>query len=177
MGANGSNSININGSKVITFGSALSNCNETIKIYADTSIIMAGSATMSPSVCTNPDRATKVIFYTGPNASLELSGNGATYNPKFFKFYMYGTGTEEVRLTGNGASSAFIFAPFIGTRLTGNGNVSGSLWTKSFSATGNGNINQSPVSWSDLSEIAQPASGNTQTINLGNVNSWQRQSN
>ena len=105
-----------------------------------------------------------------------MTGNGATYNPKYFKFYMYGTGTEEVNLTGNGSSSAFIFAPFIATRLTGNGNVSGSLWTKSFTATGNGNINQSAVSWTDLSEISQPASGSIQTINLGNVNSWQRQS-
>ena len=175
IGASGSNSINLSGNASITFGSSRGACNETIIIYADADLNLSGNGLVAPTVCAG-GLTTKVIFYTGPNASLTLTGNGATYNPKYFKFYMYGTGTEEVNLTGNGSSSAFIFAPFIATRLTGNGNVSGSLWTKSFTATGNGNINQSAVSWTDLSEISQPASGSIQTINLGNVNSWQRQS-
>ncbi|MDK2410035.1 hypothetical protein QHH11_17945 [Aphanizomenon sp. PH219] len=174
IGASGSNSINLSGNARITFGSTRGACQETIIIYADADLNLSGNGLVAPTVCAG-GLTTKVIFYTGPNASLTLTGNGATYNPKYFQFYMYGTGSESVNLTGNGSSSAFIFAPFIGTRLTGNGNVSGSLWTQSFTATGNGNFNQSPVSFSDL-QVTAPAAATSQKITINNVSSWQRQS-
>ncbi|MEI6442436.1 MAG: hypothetical protein WCO29_04750 [Nostocales cyanobacterium ELA583] len=174
------NSLTLNGSARITFGSSYGACNETIKIYVDGNITLNDNALMTPTQCSSG--ATKVEFYIGPNGSITLNSNGelntngssTAYNPKYFQIYMYGN--TQLNFNNNGTSSAFIFAPNAQTQFSLNGTHSGYLWTGSFTAGSNATIVQYPVSYSDLPTELQPAPTTTTKINLANVSSWQRQS-
>ena len=173
----GTNSINLSGSSGITFGSTAGQGQEKIIVYADSPLNLTGGSGAVPSTYTNPSTGvtttTKVIFYLGPSSSLTLSGGSKTYDPEFYQFYVYTTQPNQVTLTGNSTSYAFIFAPFTDTTLTGSASIDGTLWTKTFTASGSGSVNQGMVSASVL-EVPLPSSS-AQT-SLATFSSWQRQS-
>ena len=166
----------------ITFGTASGNCQQTIKIYVDGNVSM-NAGTVSPTTCGSTNgvvRTTKVIFYLGPNATLSLNGGASALNPNLYQFYVYGAGSNRVTLSGGITTtlSAFVFAPFTETIFSGQANLKGTVWTKSFRANGGGTINQGTSLSQNEVEVTlpNPSSSSIQTINLGNVNSWQRQS-
>jgi Tfp pilus assembly protein PilX len=160
----GTNSISLTGNARITLGRT---GQETIKIYASGNVEAAGNGGIGPYV--SGSLTTKAILYV--NGSINLAGNGSAFSPSYFQFYKYGT-TGDVKLNGNGSSSAFIFAPFVETQLVGNATVSGVVWTKKISANGNASINQGKVDTTAL-EITAPAATNNA---VGAVSSWQRNS-
>ena len=153
-----------------------------IKIYVDGNVSM-NAGTVSPTTCGSTNgvvRTTKVIFYLGPNATLSLNGGASALNPNLYQFYVYGAGSNRVTLSGGITTtlSAFVFAPFTETIFSGQANLKGTVWTKSFRANGGGTINQGTSLSQNEVEVTlpNPSSSSIQTINLGNVNSWQRQS-
>jgi Tfp pilus assembly protein PilX len=157
----GGTSIKLAGNARITVGRT---GQETIKVYSGGDVDAAGNGGIGPYV--NGTAVTKAIFYV--NGSINLAGNGSAFSPTYFQFYKYGT-TGDVKLNGNGSSSAFIFAPFVETQLVGNGTVSGVVWTKKISANGNASINQGKIDASAL-EVTPTSSSN----GLGAINTWQR---
>ncbi len=157
----GTNSISLTGNARITLGRT---GQETIKVYSSGNVEAAGNGGIGPHV--NGTAVTKAIFYV--NGSINLAGNGSAFSPTYFQFYKYGT-TGDVKLNGNGSSSAFIFAPFVETQLVGNGTVSGVVWTKKISANGNASINQGKLDTSAL-EVTPTSNSNT----LGAISNWQR---
>ena len=158
----GTNSISLTGNARITLGRT---GQETIKVYVSGNVDAAGNGGIGPYV--NGTAVTKAIFYV--NGSINLAGNGSAFSPTYFQFYKYGT-TGDVKLNGNGSSSAFIFAPFVETQLVGNGTVSGVVWTKKISANGNASINQGKIDASALEVTAPSANSN----GLGAISTWQR---
>ena len=138
---------------------------ETIKIYSDGAASFEGGGIVGPA--TVGANTTKVIWYI--NGNLNFSGDGGTFNPKYFQFYLYGE--RDFVLSGSGQPVGFVFGPQTRAQLLGDADLVGALWVKSYTQQGGGNLVQK-LTGSDFSELEVAASSVTSRISP--PSSWQR---
>lgn len=96
--------------------------------YHSTSIKITGNGTV-------PTTGTVKIYVDG---TIDIAGNGITVpNNKPGNLHLYGTGSSDVKLSGNGSFIGGIYAPDSNVITSGNGSIFGAIVSKSFSSTGN----------------------------------------
>jgi Tfp pilus assembly protein PilX len=125
--------INLSGSKVVTL---------TPGVYNVNSISITGNA----QLVIGPDPVTGkygpvVVNVAGNNNTtpIDLEGNGIsnpTYNPADFQILYAGTGT--IKIAGNGASAAVVYAPNATADFKGNASFYGSVIASQLTDVGNG---------------------------------------
>jgi type IV pilus assembly PilX-like protein len=127
--------INLAGNKVVTL---------TPGVYNINSISITGGA----QLVVGPDPVTGlygpvIVNVTGNNNTtpIDIEGNAIsnpTYNPGDLQFLYAGTGT--IKIAGNGASAAVVYAPNSTADFKGNGSFYGSVIAKTLLDVGNGAI-------------------------------------
>jgi Tfp pilus assembly protein PilX len=128
--------INLSGGKIVTLYPGVYNVN---------SISITGSAQLviAPDPVTN-QYGPVVINVAGNNNAMpiDLEGNGIsnpTFNPAELQFTYAGTGM--IKIAGNGASAAVVYAPNSTADFKGNGTFYGSVIANQLLDVGNGAIN------------------------------------
>lgn len=125
--------INLSGGKIVTLVPGVYNIN-SISITGNAQLVVA------------PDPITGlygpvIVNVTGNNNStpIDLEGNGIgnpTYDPSILQFLYAGTGL--IKIAGNGASAAVVYAPNATASLKGNGAFYGSIIANQLLDVGNG---------------------------------------
>lgn len=133
--------ISLSSSEVI---SLLPGPNNSVAVYNINSLSLSGNATFQ--LVADPVTGLYgpiIINVTGNNQSIPISitGNGfsnPTYDPSYLQINYAGTGT--IKVAGNGASAAVIYAPEAVVDFKGNGAFYGSVVANTLLDVGNGAI-------------------------------------
>jgi hypothetical protein len=115
--------------------------NSTVTINGNVSMYITGNFSTTGNAKMVVSAGASLKLYIAGTAT--LAGNGIVNNtakPANFVLYSTYTGTDGIKITGNGALYGGIYAPDTDIKITGNGENYGALIAKSFIVTGNGGI-------------------------------------
>ena len=131
--------INLSGNKVVTVYPGTYNIN-SLSITGNAQFVIAPYPAGTPNA---GQYGPVVINVAGNNNAtpIDLEGNGIsnpTYDPSMIQFLYAGNGT--MKIAGNGASAAVVYAPNAAADFKGNGTFYGSVIANSLLDVGNGAI-------------------------------------
>lgn len=134
--------ISLSGSKVVTLYPGTYNIN-SISITGNAQLVVAPYPPGTPPPNVPGTYGPVVINVAGNNNAtpIDLEGNGIsnpTYDPSMMQFLYAGNGT--MKIAGNGASAAVVYAPNASADFKGNGTFYGSVIANQLLDVGNGAI-------------------------------------